>query len=180
MEAVRSVVCLVAGLFLRRDSGIKLAGRNLFRGGVDEAKLAGCKVVFGRAHGRPKGATQNGPVLIEVAGAMVKIKHRARLVVGKLLEENRSFVIFVENARVHVAGKPGIETCERIGNPAMNARGFFRVGLGESFQAFAQACCIFMGDGEDADAALGAARFTDKMMATAMHRVGERGVNNLY
>lgn len=180
MQTVLDVEGFIAGLFLRRDRGIKLAGRNLFRAGGNEAKLAGGKIVFSRSHGRPEGATEDRAVLVEIAGAMFEIEHGAGLVVGELFEENGSLVVFVENARVHVAGKPGIETRERIGNPATNARCFFWVGLGESFQAFAQAHCIFMRDGEDADAALGAAGFTDKMMATAMHRVGERGVNNLY
>jgi hypothetical protein len=44
--------------------------------------------------------------------------------------------------------------------------------LFEGFEAFAQACGVFVGDGEDPDAALGAAGMADEMMATALVRVG--------
>jgi hypothetical protein len=42
----------------------------------------------------------------------------------------------------------------------------------EGGEAFAQACAILVGDGEDADAALRAAGMADEMMATALVGVG--------
>jgi hypothetical protein len=42
----------------------------------------------------------------------------------------------------------------------------------EDGEAFAQTCAVFVGDGEDADAALRAARMADEMMAAALVSVG--------
>jgi hypothetical protein len=42
----------------------------------------------------------------------------------------------------------------------------------EGGEAFAQACAVFVGDGEDADAALRAAGMADEMMASALVGVG--------
>lgn len=50
----------------------------------------------------------------------------------------------------------------------------------EEREAFAETCSVFMGDGEDADAALRAARFADKMSAAATVGVGYCGVYDLY
>jgi hypothetical protein len=43
----------------------------------------------------------------------------------------------------------------------MDALGFGWVGLFEGGEAFSEACCVLVGDGEDSDAALGAAGFAD-------------------
>lgn len=179
MEAVRGVVGLVAGLFLLGDCGIKLASCNLFSGGVDVAKLAGGKIVLGRAHGRPKGAAENGPMLVEVAGAMFKVEHRARLVIGELFEEDGSFVVFVEDAAVHIAGKPRIEAGKRIGNSIANSCGAVGVGLGEGLEAVTETSRVFMSDGEDANAALRASGFADKVMAAATIGISYRRVYDL-
>jgi hypothetical protein len=42
----------------------------------------------------------------------------------------------------------------------------------EGGEAFAEACAVFVGDGEDADAALRAAGMADEMMAAALVGVG--------
>ena len=47
-----------------------------------------------------------------------------------------------------------------------------RVGLFEECEAFAEACGVFVGDGEDSDAALGAAGVADQVWAAAVVGVG--------
>ena len=61
----------------------------------------------------------------------------------------------------------------------MDACGFLWVCCFEDGEAFAEAGCVFVGDGEDADAALRTARVTDEMMASAFVCVGYRGVYDL-
>jgi hypothetical protein len=119
-------------------------------------------------------------VLIEVASAVVEVEHRARLVVGELLEEYGRLIIFVQDAAVEVSGKPRIEPSEGIGDSLANSRCTLGVGFSESFKSFAEPRCIFMSDREDADAALRAAGLAGKMLATATYRVSERSINNLY
>ena len=53
------------------------------------------------------------------------------------------------------------------------------VGLVEGGEAFAEAGCVLVGDGEDADAALGAAGAADEVVATAAVGVGYGGVYDL-
>lgn len=180
MQTVLRVEGLVAGLFLLRNRGVKLARGDFFRAGGNKAKLAGREIVLRRSHRRPEGATEDGPMLIEITGAMFKVKHRARLVVGKLLKQYGGLVILVEDAAMYVAGEPRIKTGKRISNTFANARCFFRISFAKSFESFAKARRIFLSDREDADATLGAARLADEVMAAAAHRVGERSVNNLY
>jgi hypothetical protein len=50
--------------------------------------------------------------------------------------------------------------------------GFFRVGLFDDDEAFSKAVRVFVSDGEDADAALGAAGMADEVMAAALVGVG--------
>jgi hypothetical protein len=72
-------------------------------------------------------------------------------------------MVFVEDAGGAVAGEPGVEAGEGFGDAVADASGFGWVCLRESGQAFAEACCILLRDGEDADAALRAARFADEV-----------------
>ena len=111
VKVVGGVEDFVAGFFLRGDGGVKLAGGNLFGGGVDEAELASGEVVLFGAHGRPEGAAEDGAVLVEVAGAGGGIEDGAGLVVGELFEEDGSFVVIVEDAGGEIAGEPGVEAC---------------------------------------------------------------------
>jgi hypothetical protein len=62
-------------------------------------------------------------MLVEIAGAVVEIEHRAWLVVGELFEKDGGFVVFVEDAGVQVAGKPRVEAGEGVGYSCMDARG---------------------------------------------------------
>ena len=61
----------------------------------------------------------------------------------------------------------------------MDACGFGWIGLLEECKAFAEACGVFVGYGEDADAALGAAGMADEVVASATVRVGDCGVYDL-
>ena len=49
----------------------------------------------------------------------------------------------------------------------------------ECGEAFAETGCVLVGYGEDADAALGAARFADEVRAAATVGIGHGGVNDL-
>ena len=59
------------------------------------------------------------------------------------------------------------------------ALGFFWVGLLEEREAISQAGCVFVGDGEDTDAALGTAGFADEVWAATAVGVGYSGVYDL-
>lgn len=158
---MRGVEGFVAGLFLRGDGGVELAGGDLFGGGVDVAELAGGEIVLCRAHWWAKRPAENGAMLVKVAGAVIEIEHGAGLVVSELFEEDSGFVVLVEDAGVSVAGEPGVEAGEGVGYSCLDASGFFWVGLSEGCEAFAKASCVFVRDGKDSDAALGAAGFAD-------------------
>jgi hypothetical protein len=183
VEIVRGVVGFVAGSFLRGDGGVELAGGDLFGGGVNEAELASGQIYFAvvacGAHGWAEGAAENGTVLVEVAGAVVEVEDRAGLVVGKLFEEDGGFVIFVEDAGGAVAGEPWVEVGEGVGYSGSDASGFGWVGLVEGGETFAEACGVFVGYGEDSDAALGAAGFADEVRAAAVVGVGYGCIDDL-
>ncbi len=118
-------------------------------------------------------------MFVEVAGAVVEVEDGAGFVVGELFEEDGGFVVFVEDAGGAVAGEPGVEAGEGFGDSFADALGSFWVGLLEEREAFAEAGCVFMGDGEDADAALGAAGSADEVRAAASVGVGYGGVYDL-
>jgi len=179
VKVVRGVEGPVAGFFLCRDTWVEFAGGDLFDGGVDEAELAGGEVVFFRAHGWAEGAAEDGAVLVEVAGAVFDVENRAGFVVGEFLEEDGGFVVFVEDAGGAVAGEPGVEAGQGLLDAVFDTLGFFWVGLFEDGEAFAQAGGVFVGDGKDADAALGAAGVADEVMAAALVGVGYCGVYDL-
>jgi hypothetical protein len=176
VEAVNCVEGFVAGLLLGGDGGIELTDGDLFGGGVDEAELAGREVdlaiVAGSAHGRAEGAAEDGPMFVEVAGAGGEVEDGTRLVVGELLEEDGSLVVFAKNAGGEIAGEPWVEAGESIGYSCVDACGSLRVCCFEDGKAFTEAGCVFVGDGEDADAALGAAGVADEMISTPTVGVG--------
>jgi hypothetical protein len=163
VEIVGGIEGFVRGFFLSRDGGGEFAGGDLFSGGVDEAELAGGEIVFGGAHGWAEGAAEDGAVLVEVAGAVVQVKDGAGLVVGELFEEDGGFVVFVEDAGGAVAGEPGVEASEGVSYSFVDSGGFGWVSLVEGGEAFAETVSVFVGDGEDSDAALGAAGVADEV-----------------
>ena len=110
---------------------------------------------------------------------VVGVEDGAGFVVGELFEEDGGFVVFVEDAGGEVAGEPGVEAGEGVGDAGADAWGSCWVGLFEGGEAFAEAGCVFVGDGEDADAALGAAGFADEVLAAALVGVGYGGVYDL-
>jgi len=125
----------VGGLFKGGDGGVELADGDLSGGGVDVAELAGGEIDFalvtGGAHGRAEGAAEDGAMLVEVAGAVVKIEDGTGFVVGELFEEDGGFVVFVEDAGGSVAGEPGVEAREGFGYALVDTLGFLWVGLVE-------------------------------------------------
>jgi len=179
VEVVDGVEGFVAGFFLGGDGGIEFAGGDFFGGGVDEAEFAGGEVVFGGANGRAKGAAEDGAVFVEVAGALVQVEDGTGFIVGELFEEDGGLVVFVEGAGGAVAGEPGVEAGEGVGDASAYALSLGWVGLFECGEAFAEAGCVFVGYGEDPDAALGATRFADEVVAATPVGVGNCGVYDL-
>ena len=103
----------------------------------------------------------------------------AGLVVGVFLEERGGLLVFAKNAGGGVAGKPGVEAGEGGGDALLDAGGAVGVGLGEGSEAFAEACGVFVRDGENSDAALGAAGAADEVRAAAKSGGGESSGDNL-
>ena len=141
VEVVGGVEGFVAGGFKGGDGGVKLAGGDLFSGGVDVAEFAGGEVslavVSRHEHRRAERPAEDGAGLVEIAGAGGGIEDGARFVVGELFEEDGGFVVFVEDAGGDVAGEPGVEAGEGVGHSGVDAGGFFGVGLFEGGQALA-------------------------------------------
>jgi hypothetical protein len=146
---------------------------------VDETEFAGGEVIFLGAYGWAEGAAEDGAVLVEVAGAGGEVEDGAGLVVGELFEEDCGFVVLVEDARSEVAGEPGVEAGQGILDAGVDVCGFLRVGLFELGKAFSKTSCVFVGYGEDADAALGTAGMADEVRAASTVGVGYCGVYDL-
>ena len=142
---------------------------------MHETEFAGGKVVLFCAHGWAEGAAENGAVLIEVAGAGGEVEDGAGLVVGELFEEDCGFVVLVEDAGGQVAGEPRVEAGQGILDAGVDACGFLRVGLFELGKAFSKTSCVFVGDGEDANAALGTAGMADEVVAASTVGIGYCG-----
>jgi len=190
---MRSVEGLVTGGFKGGDGGVEFAGGDFGGSGVDVAEFAGGEVGFaivpGRLHGRAEGAADNGARFVEVTGSGGGVEYGAGLVVGEFLPPQRAktarwgprfkegggLVIFGEDAGDAVAWKPGVEAGEGVGDAFVDAGGAGGVGLGEGGEAFAEAGCVLLRDGEDSDAALGAAGAAYEMRATASGGGGESG-----
>ncbi len=102
-------------------------------------------------------------MLVEIAGAGGGVEDGARLVVGELFEEDSLVVILGEDACDGIAWKPGVEAGEGSGYSLVDAFGADWIGLGEACEAFAETGCVFVGYGEDSDAALGAAGAAGEM-----------------
>ena len=179
VQVVGGVVGLVAGLFLSGDGGVEFAGGDLFGACVDEAEFASGEVVFFGAHGWAEGATEDGAVLVEIAGAGGWVEDGAGLVVGELFEEDGGLGVFVEDAGGEVAGEPGVEAAQGFGYAGADSCCPLGVCLGQGSHAFAEAGCILVGYGEDSDAALGAAGVADQVMPAAAVSVGYGGVYDL-
>jgi hypothetical protein len=118
-------------------------------------------------------------MLVEIAGAGGKVENGAGFVVGELFEEDGGFVVLVEDAGGTVAREPGVEAGEGVGHSCVDARGFFWICFFKEGEAFAEARGVLVRDGEDSDAALGAAGFADEMLATALVGVGHGCVYDL-
>ncbi len=184
MEVVGCVVNVVRGGFLGWDGGVELGGGDLFCGGLGEAELAGGEIVFGGAHGWAEGSAEDGASFVEVTGAGGGIEDGAGFVVAEgvfrfVYEELGVFVIWVEYAGVWVSGEVRGQACAGLACSGLDAVGFLRVGLFEGGEGFAEAFGVLLGDGEDADAALGAAGVAGEVLASAAVGVGYCGVYDL-
>ena len=179
MEVVGGVEGFVAGGFEGGDGGVEFAGGDLFGGGVGVAEFAGGEVGFavvsGGAHGWAEGAAEDGAGCVEVAGAGGGVEDGAGLVVGELFEEDGGFVVFGEDAGGEIAGEPGVEAGEGLLDAGVDACGFLGVGVFEGGEAFTETGCVFVGDGEDSDAALVAAGAAGEVGAAAGDGGGEGG-----
>ena len=111
---------------------------------------------------------------------MFEVENGAGLVVGELFEEDGGFIAFVKDARGAVAWEPGIEAGQGVRDAFVDARCFGWVCLVEGGQAFAEARCILVGNGEHTDATLGAAGSTDEVGSASMICVGNSGIYDLY
>src|SRR5271156_5287130 len=103
-------------------------------------------------------------MFVEVAGAGGEVEDGAGFVVGELFEEDGGFVVFVEDSGGEVAGEPWVEAGEGVGYSCVDACGALWVGCFEDGEAFAEAGSVFVGDREDADAALRAAWVADEVV----------------
>lgn len=154
--AVGGVVGVVAFGDGVRQGGIELAGYDLVGACLGVAELAGGKIAAFSASGRAKGAAEDGPVLIEVAGAGGGIENGTELVVGEVFKGAGGLLVLGEDAGGDVAGETGVKTPERGSYPLAQAEGSAGIGYGKEFEALAEASRVLMGDGEYAMAALGA------------------------
>lgn len=123
MERGCGVEGVVAGCLHRWDARVQLAGGNLVGGCGDVAELAGGKIAVGSSHGRPEGAADDGPMLVEIAGSRGGVERGAGLVIAEgvlvfIGEEDGVFISLVEDARGGIAGKQrgeagkrGCDTC---------------------------------------------------------------------
>ena len=107
------------------------------------------------------------PVAGSRTGQGSSLANSSKRVVGLL--------VFGEDAGCGVAGKPRVEAGEGGGDALLDAGGAGGVGLGEGSEAFAEAGRVLLRDGEDADAALGAAGAADEVRAAAGSGGGEGG-----
>ena len=110
---------------------------------------------------------------------MVEIEDGAGFVIGELFEEDGGFMVLVEDAGGAVAGEPWVEASQGVGYAGADALSFGWICLFECGEAFAETGCVLLGDGEDADAALGAAGFADEVVAAALIGVGDCRVYDL-
>jgi hypothetical protein len=182
---VGGVEGFVGGGFEFRDVGVELAGDDLFGGCSGVTEFAGREIAFFRARGWAEGAAEDGACRVEVAGAGGEIEDRAGLVVGELFEEVSGLLVFAEDAiGGDVAGvassrKPRVEAGEGSGDSFVDSLSAFGVGLGEEYEAFAEAGSVLLRDGEDANAALCAAGAADEVRAAAESGGEEGGVDDL-
>lgn len=156
--------------FVCGDGGVEFADGNLFGGGLGVAEFAGGEVVVRGTHGRAEGAADDGTVLVEIAGAGCEIECGAGFGFAEGVfvgEERRGFVVFAEDAGEAVSGEERDEAAEGLCGALADAVGALGVGLFEGGEAIAEAVRVFVGDGEDAVAALGASGAAGEVRATA-------------
>ena len=131
---------------------------------VDEAELADGEAVVFVAERRAEGAALDGPRSVEVAGSGDGVEDRAGFVVGEVVEGG--FVVFFgeEDAGGGVAG----EVAREAGAGGLDTGADLGGEIGRSgFEGGAEVFGVELRDGEDADAALVAARLAGEPIAGA-------------
>jgi len=155
---------------------VDFAGGDLFGCCAVETEVADAEAVFCPQR-RAEDAAGHGAGGVEVAESGGGIEGGAGFVVGEVLEV--SGAIFVEKAGARVAGKIGSEASDGLPGTLAEGRGVFGIGRIESGESVAQADGVKLGDGEDADAALGASWRALEPGAGAAGGVGDGGVDDL-
>lgn len=155
---------------------VDFAGGDLFGCCSVEAEVANAEGFFG-AERRAEDAAGHGASRVEVAESGGRIEGGAGFVVGEVFKVNGT--IFVEKAGAGVAGKIGSEAVDGLAGAEAEGGGAFGIGGIEERKAFAEADGVELGDGEDADAALGASGSTQEPGAGAAGSVGDGGVDDL-
>jgi hypothetical protein len=141
-----------------------------------EAEFADTEA-FVRAERRPEDAAGHRAGGVEVAESGGGIEGRAGLVVGEVVEVGGA--VFVEEAGARVAGKIGSEASHGLAGAKAEAGGAFSVGRIEGGESITEAGSVELGDGEDADAALGASGSAFEPGSGAAGGVGDGGVDDL-
>jgi hypothetical protein len=154
---------------------VNFAGGDLFGCCSVETKFADAEAFF-CSQRRAENAAGHGAGGVEVAESGGGIEGRAGFVVGEVFEVG---AVFVEKAGARVAGEIWREAGDGLSRSLAEGEGAFGIGGIESGESLAQAGCVQLGDGEDADATLRASRSAQEPGAGAAGSVGDGGVNDL-
>jgi len=164
------------GGFERVGVEVDFAGGDFFGCRSVETELADSETVFCLQR-RAEDAAGDGAGRVEVAESGSGIEDGAGFVVGEVLEVGGARVI--EKAGSRVAGKIRSEASDGLPGALADGGGAFGIGRIESGESVAQAGGVKLGDGEDADAALGAPGSAFEPGTGAMCGVGDGGIDDL-
>ena len=178
-EVVGGVVGSVAGGDVFGQGGVDFGGGDFGGSGLGEAEFAVGQVAFFSARGWAEGAAEDRAMLVEVAGAGGWVEDGAGLVVGEVVEGFGCLVVFGEKAGCGISGEVWGEALDGGGDAVADALGAGGVCDCELAEALAETRGVLLGDGEDADAALGAAGAAEEVMASAAVGIGCGGVDDL-
>ncbi len=152
------------------------AGGDLLGGGAAEAELANAEAPF-HPQWRAEDAASHGARGVEVAESGGGVESGTGLVIGEVFEESGTG--FVKQASAGISGEIGSDAREGLLGAPADGCGALRIGRVEGGEAFTQAGGVELGDGEYADAALGASGSAFEPSAGAAGSVGNGGVDDL-
>ena len=165
----------VEGGFERGPASVEFGGEDFLLGGSGEVEFADADAVL-RPDGRAEDAAGDRAGGVEVAGSGGGVERGAGLVIGEVLVAR---VGFVEPAGGGVTGEVGGEALDGVGGSAADGGGAGRIFGFERGESGTEALGVELGDGEDSDAALGAAEAALEPGAGAVGGVGGGGVDDL-